>query len=519
MKQKKVGGAITITLCSIFATLGFLLIYSAFWFTRSFDKAVGLDAVIYTLFSEIGGANTNVIWEYIIQAVLPTVLCSAGVIFLLFLLPKILFKKKLEKGKFLLFHRLIACTLILALFFTLSTIAVKRVKLDEYIAARLDSTTIFEDYYADPQKTEIIFPEEKRNLIYIYLESMEMTYLSTEQGGASETNLIPELSELAENNINFSQGEGLGGARTSTGSTWTIAAMISTTAGVPLSLPKDVWTNGYKQGLPGITTMNDVLHDNGYYQALMVGSDASFGGRREYFSLHNVDAIYDLFTAREEGLVPSDYWNNFWGFEDAYLFQYAKEKLTQIAKTEKPFAFTMLTVDTHHPDGYSCYLCENKYDDIFDGEKASDARNKQFANVISCSSRQVSEFVQWIQQQDFYENTTIVITGDHYSMNGVYMDEEVPTEYSRRVYNCFLNTAIDTEHAKNRDFTTLDMFPTTLAAIGCQIQGDRLGLGTNLFSGRQTLAEKLGFDYLCTELNKPSSYYENTFMFTSKKER
>ena len=35
---------------------------------------------------------------------------------------------------------------------------------------------------------------------------------------------------------------------------------------------------------------------------------------------------------------------------------------------------------------------------------------------------------------------------------------------------------------KNRDFSTLDFFPTTLASLGVQIEGDRLGLGTNLFS-------------------------------------
>ena len=42
----------------------------------------------------------------------------------------------------------------------------------------------------------------------------------------------------------------------------------------------------------------------------------------------------------------------------------------------------------------------------------------------------------------------------------------------------------------------MDMFPTTIASLGATIEGDRLGLGTNLFSGEQTLAEKLTFDQL-----------------------
>lgn len=49
--------------------------------------------------------------------------------------------------------------------------------------------------------------------------------------------------------------------------------------------------------------------------------------------------------------------------------------------------------------------------------------------------------------------------------------------------------AIKTEY---RDYTTLDFFPTILASMGCTIDGNRLGLGTNLFSSALTLSELLG---------------------------
>ena len=266
--------------------------------------------------------------------------------------------------------------------------------------------------------------------------------------------------------------------------------------------------------MPGMTSLTDILHENGYDQTLMVGSDASFGGRREYFTQHGIDRVYDLFTAREEGLIPSDYWNEFWGFEDLYLFQYAKEKLTEIAQGNEPFAFTMLTVDTHHPDGYNCCYCNTNYDDHFEDYEPG---NQQFANVISCSSRQVAEFVEWIQSQDFYENTTIIITGDHLSMNNAYHNIHTSSDYIRRVYNCVINCPTPAVRAKNRNFTTLDMFPTTLAAIGCEIEGNRLGLGTNLFSDRNTLYEEIGYSYLCDEINKVSDFYQNTFLYGKNK--
>ena len=57
----------------------------------------------------------------------------------------------------------------------------------------------------------------------------------------------------------------------------------------------------------------------------------------------------------------------------------------------------------------------------------------------------------------------------------------------------------------------MDMFPTTLAAMGCTIEGERLGLGTNLFSTMPTLMEKMGYTKFCTELSKKSQYYSDNF--------
>ena len=69
---------------------------------------------------------------------------------------------------------------------------------------------------------------------------------------------------------------------------------------------------------------------------------------------------------------------------------------------------------------------------------------------------------------------------------------------------------INTENTKNREFDTLDYFPTILAALNVKIEGDRLGLGTNLFSERSTLSEEMGEEYE-QEISKYSDYYVNRF--------
>lgn len=56
----------------------------------------------------------------------------------------------------------------------------------------------------------------------------------------------------------------------------------------------------------------------------------------------------------------------------------------------------------------------------------------------------VYEFVRWIQEQDFYDNTTIVISSDHLTMDVDFFDD-LDTSYERTVYNLFINPVVTTE--------------------------------------------------------------------------
>ena len=277
---------------------------------------------------------------------------------------------------------------------------------------------------------------------------------------------------------------------------WTMAAMVAHTAGIPLKTvfnQDDVSTYEVGTTLPGAYSIGDILDEEGYRQYIMVGSDLTFGGRRNYFENHGSYTEFDYYTAIDDGIIDEDYYV-FWGYEDARLFDYAKEELTEISKSDEPFNFTMLTVDTHFPDGYTDNSCKDTYDN-------------PYLTAIDCSSEKLEEFINWIKEQDFYENTTIVLAGDHLSMNTYSFDGI--DEDERGIYNVFINSAINTDCNKNRSFTTFDYYPTTLAALGVKINGERLGLGTNLFSCKETLSEELGNDYIDEKLMEKSPYYDN----------
>ena len=473
-------------LCTLLLLLASICFFSAQWYIKKFGQT-GFDSILYTLLAETSGTDAAVLESFRKSALLPAVIA--------WLILSVLFwQRKIGKP-------LVKTVVSLVLSVAMLLHAAFTVELPAYIGYLCQQSTIYQENYVDPLAANITFPEQKRNLIYIYLESMENSYMDTESGGALQCDVMPELTALAgdKENINFSHTDGIGGFQNMTGASWTIAAMVAQTAGIPLKVPIGLGNNDYGQDsfLPGVHTLTNVLHNNGYYQTLMVGSDANFGGRKNYFEQHGLDETFDIFTARKEGIVPEGYYV-FWGMEDLHLFDFAKQKLTAISQQEQPFAFTMLTVDTHRTNGYVCEKCVGLW-------------GEQYENVISCSSKQVAAFVDWIKQQDFYENTTIIIAGDHITMDEEYISRNVPDDYDRTVYNCIINSPITTQHNKNRQFVAADMFPTTLAALGCKIEDDRLGLGTNLFSGKKTLVEEMGYDAFEEQLAMSSRYYTKHF--------
>ncbi|WP_170215864.1 LTA synthase family protein [Ureibacillus massiliensis] len=371
---------------------------------------------------------------------------------------------------------------------------------DQYIKRTFENSTFIEEHYVDGRNIAITFPEEKRNLIVIYLESMENTFIDKESGGGWNYTVIPELKNLALENLNFSDSDKIGGAYPVSNTGWTVAAMVATTSGIPLKIP--IERNSYTTSdnfLEGAYTLGDILKKEGYNLKLMVGSDANFGGRTNYFKNHGDYEIYDYYSAIEEGKMTEEdkVW---WGFDDTDLFTWAKNEVVELAADEEPFNFTLLTVNTHFPDGYLEEIADQQYE-------------TQYENVHALSSKQVNDFISWIKEQEFYENTTIVLLGDHLSMQDpAYYDGKIDPEYNRTIYNTFINSVAEPINAKNRLFSSLDMYPTILASMGVEVEGNRLGLGTNLFSAERTLVEQFGLNYVDAELSKNSHFYNQTIL-------
>jgi len=361
-----------------------------------------------------------------------------------------------------------------------------------YFKNTLDTTDFYEKEYINPASVKYNFPEKKRNLILIFLESIESTFFSITDGGSFNEEIIPELKKLARENIHFSNTQLLGGAYQVSGTGWTVGALVGHTLGIPLNIP--IHGNayeGYKTFLPGAIGLTDILAQAGYQQRFLIGSDKKFAGRDTLFQTHGNVIIKDYNHYKDIGKIPNDY-HVWWGFEDEKLFLFAQEELQELAKSNQPFNLMLLTVDTHHVGGYICRLCKNEF-------------SEQYKNVLRCASKQVYNFVKWVQSQPWYENTTIVITGDHFYMDGTF----IPLNARRSIYNVYINSVIEPKEKNNRIFSAFDTLPSILDCMGIQYNANGLALGRSLFRNTKTLLEIYDISYLNSEIIKKSKVYES----------
>lgn len=474
-------------LVSVFLTSG------SIWF-KIFYGNLSPEQFIFNLQSPIVGTADTMMLDMVFCVVFPCI--SSILIIILFLTTNKSYVTNRYTAIPLLTTKKIA---ILTTVFVVSSIVltIKLLRLDQIGKLYVVSSNFIEENYVDVRKVNPTFPDQKRNLIHIYLESVENSYFDESIGGYGKHNLMPELQQLSQEGISFSHNHQFGGPHQTYGSGWSVAAMVNMMSGIPLKVAMN--GNDYgKSGdfLPGLYNLGNLLHDNGYNQTVMFGADATFGGVDVYFKSHGNFNIFDVKHARNIGLIPKNY-NVWWGFEDEKLYTFAKDEILRLANENKPFHFVMENADTHFPHGYM-------------DEKTPKLYQSQYANVIAHSSKKVVEFVRWIQSQPFYKNTTIVITGDHLSMDVDFFKNFDP-KYHRTVYNLFLNAVTTTENTKNRQYSPMDFYPTILTSIGIKFDRHRVGLGTDLFSGEPTLIEKKGIKYFNDELSKNSHFYNKHF--------
>ena len=345
----------------------------------------------------------------------------------------------------------------------------------------------YRNNYVHPDSVKVELQSDSlKNLIVLFVESMATNYAQ----------YTPEIVELEKNSSNFSPG-----GENVSGTSWTIAGITGKLCGIPLNMPMGI--NEYHGKLPTYLPyakcLMNVLADKGYNQVFVQGSSGNFTQKRTFWTVHGNVGVHDIEYYTAAGRVPEGY-HVFWGFEDRKLYSFAKEELDSLARLGKPFALYLLTVDTHQPEGY--------LDDSCAAELS--AEEKPFLRTLRCASRQLDSFLTWAKEQSWYSNTTISVMGDHTSKI-LCEKANVSRNDSLHWVNFILNSSID-QSVSGRRYSSLDMFPTLLEAMGFRWEGRSMGLGKSLYSRDSTLLERYGRKSLDSLLRERSYQYDYFLM-------
>lgn len=312
----------------------------------------------------------------------------------------------------------------------------------------------------------VLRPARPRDLVWIYLESLERGYLDE----ARFPGLTPQLRALEAQAMSFTQIQQVEG----TG--WTIAGMVASQCGVPLlDLADGNALTGGDRFMSQATCLGDYLSQQGHQMHYRGGASLVFAGKGAFYRTHGFEA-QGLDEIRHQ--LPPALPTTGWGLYDDTLYAHVWQDLLTQANEEAPLGMFMLTLDTHHPRGHASGACRDL--------PYGDARNPML-NAVHCADMLVGRFVRQLQQHPRLKDALVVISSDHLAMPNTATQQ---LDQGPR-HNLLMLLGANLPPQKiDRQGTTLDSAPTVLQRMGLDVPA--LGYGRDLLGQAPTLAESLG---------------------------
>lgn len=320
------------------------------------------------------------------------------------------------------------------------------------------------DYYVVPTG-DFLTPdaaENPRNLVIIYLESVEDSLGSTD---LFEIDMLEDLNYVTEGWASVPallQYEGGG---------FTVSGIVSTLCGIPLRTGSVGAGDGngmadfgesVEDYLPGATCLGDLLEKRGYAQVYMGGASTVFSGKGQFFKSHGYSEVLGLEEWEAAGETET---RPAWGLSDRRLMELAKNKITELYEGDQPFNLTLLTVDSH-PNEFVHDTCV---------VSTADATE----SIYRCSNKYVANFLLYMSEQGYLDNTDVVVMGDHLKPVGSEQPfhAQLKNLSDRTIYNRIWTTQVlDFAYP---EIDQLSMYPTILEIVGYDLPAGRAGIGVS----------------------------------------
>ncbi|MEK5069203.1 LTA synthase family protein [Sporosarcina sp. FSL K6-1508] len=258
-------------------------------------------------------------------------------------------------------------------------------------------------------------------------------------------------------------------------------------------------TSIYPEGMdPTVNVINGdlvpslprTLQKNGYGTATYHADDITYWSREKLYPALGFDHVY---TDKE---IPAERMIGF-GSADEVMFDFASAQLpAQIKEYEKMYS-NLITLTSHTPfdmpDELQSLTLPESYENTYVGN---------YLQSIRYTDEQIGAFIDTLKKEDLYDNSLILIYGDHSGIHGAPVtkdDEAVLLDLLGHPYNLqdrfvvpviFSGGALFSGETINHLGGQIDLMPTLLNLLG--IEHDAQMMGHNLFQYEHNL---LGMRY------------------------
>lgn len=236
-------------------------------------------------------------------------------------------------------------------------------------------------------------PERRHNVVVLLMESVRA--YETREGLGSDS-VTPNVDRLMDEGLSTTDYYHVG-HQTVRGEGAVLCSTFTHFGGAPIYVR---FAGVRMKCLP------EILRDHGYDTYWISSFRSDYFNKQEFLSRHGVDRFHDMSDFRGELTRP----RIGWGPADEDLAQYAVDVL---GRSERPFFASIMTLSNHHP-------FDHPYP-IPDPPAASDPRHdrlyRNYLRGVHYTDHGVGRFFELAREQDWFDDTIFVVTGDHGTMS------------------------------------------------------------------------------------------------------
>ncbi|WP_239256962.1 LTA synthase family protein [Listeria ilorinensis] len=347
--------------------------------------------------------------------------------------------------------------------------------------------------YATPNP-EYYGVAKNMNVIYIHLESFQQFLVDYKLNGEEVTPTINSFFH-DKNTISFTNFF----HQTGQGKTSDAEMMLENSLyGLPQGSAFTTKSQNTYESAPGI------LANYGYDSAVFHGNYKSFWNRDEIYKEFGYNHFFDAsyYNMKEEDLTE-------YGLKDKPFFEQSEQYIETL---QQPFYAKFITLTNHFP--YPIDADEASIDPATTGDSSVDT----YFQTARYLDEAVAEFLDYLKSSGLYDNSVIIMYGDHYGISDNHAD--AMSQILGTDYNAYQNAQaqrvplmIHVPGVEGGINTTyggeIDVLPTVLHLLGIDTK-DYLEFGTDLLSSehKQVVPFRNG-DYITPEYSMIGGKYYN----------